>query len=629
MNLDEFFRQDAGPRIARIDDVPALAVMDSAARRERWARSSLAPTLEKVSRLIADLDLSAITSSDDLVVLSFLNGVTEEARCQAIAQLRRGNAILHPAPLLIAAKEIIEYADATSEIDDPEIVSDDELLAMLLTIADEANEAAMPSLGANFDSALADLTVSRVAQASLLFPEPLEFLSTSTASTWQRAWSTRTASKTIADLAESPASQWKRITGVALDDFLSLGWLFYNLWRHEGFARIDTAFFEKSRVAPEAVAFLIEHCTLPLAEMRALLTRERGSGASLWTRYKLQQYPFVRLDDGALLPVRFQFVIQRIFGDHLYLESQAMLRQRDPKQADHYAAAMRDIFEERVGEVLDRICTYDTSGQTVLVGEKVMKMAWRTNKGKVPKICDFALFRDHGCVLVDANMRNLPQPFSEGSGTFETLQEEIRSRFTTTKFRQLLSTVELFVDRGWNKLATKVTSRTRFVPLVIVPDAGIPSDLATENLVFTNAAPSVHRFNENPNFYRVHVPAIVTWRDLLMLDGLAERGVDVVALLKRWRNIHPLGGELGREPLPVPLREYVDRRYPGKAVLSQAEHRRGFDFFEHLREHVSQRVIDATPPQQRAALAKYADRLRTHRPTWENRHEFAQPDEDS
>ncbi|MBF6101714.1 hypothetical protein IU510_27215 [Nocardia cyriacigeorgica] len=622
MNLDEFFRQDIGPRIARSSDIPAVAVMVPAARRDRWARSSLAPTLAKVSRLLADLDLSAITHGDDAVVLSFLAGVTEEVRRQAITQLERGNAILHPISLLVAIKEIIEYADETAGTDDESVPSDDELLAMLLTIADEVNEAAMPPHGVTFDGAMLELAVNRVAQASLLFPDPLEFLSTSTANTWQRSWSSRTAPKTLVDLADCPAAEWKRITGIALEDFLSLGWLFYNLWRNEGFKQIEEHFFEEFKVAPEAVDFFIEHCTLSVAEMRALLSRERGSDASLWARYKLQQHPFVRLDDGSLLPVRFQFAIQRFFGDHLYLESHNMLRERDPKQADHYAAAMRDIFEERVGEVLDRVCSYDTSGATVLVEEKAMKQAWRTNKGKLPKICDFVVFRDHGCILIDANMRNLPQPFAEGSGTFEALQEEIRTRYTETKFGQLLSTVELFLTRGWNKAMAKVTHRTRFVPLVVVPDAGLPGELTVENLVFTHAFSSVRKFNDNPNVYRVSVPAIVTWRDLLMLDGLAEHGIDIFVLLKRWRNIGPSGTSMGREPLPVPLREYVDEKYPGTAVLSQAEHRRGFEFFEYLREHISQRAVSATPPHQRAALSAYISQQLSQRPTWESRRDY-------
>lgn len=349
---------------------------------------------------------------------------------------------------------------------------------------------------------------------------------------------------------------------------------------------------------------------------------ERRESASLWTRYKLQQTPFVRLDDGSLIPIRFQFVLQRIFGDHLYLETEHMLRLRDKKKADHYAEAMRNIFEERVGEILHRICGYDLSGETVLVEESEMKRSWRTSKSSLPKICDYAMFRDHGCILVDANMRLLPQPFAEGEATIELLEKEIEQRFTTTKFQQLLSTVELFSSRGWNRLRTAVTSRTRFVPIVVVPDAGIPSDLAMENAVYTRAFGLVRKYNDNPNFDKVHVPAILTWRDLLRLDGLAERGVDVFVELKRWRNIHPLGLN-GREQLPVPLTEFVDRRHPGSA-MSQAEQRRGWDLFEHLRSHVEQRAVDAAPPPMRDFLAAQFAEQRRKLPTFDNRHEFVE-----
>ncbi|MGA4791293.1 hypothetical protein [Nocardia sp. AB354] len=617
MNLDELLRNDdGGPRIVRIDDVPALDYLDAAARRVLWGRRGVLPVLEKFSRLLADLDLSSMDNSDDDVALAFLSAVSEPARSEAAAQLARGNAVLHPLPLLLAIKEVIEHADSDEESE----LSCDELLAVLLSIASEAHEAAMPARGGGFDQTLGEITVNRIAQALLLFPEPLEMLLTTTQGTWYRSWSDRTSKKTRRDLAAGPAEQWAEITGVALDDFLSLGWLFYNLWRHEGFSRINASFFSDHSVAPEAVKFLIEHCSLTVSDLRSLLRQERAEGAALWTRYKLQQFPFVRLDDGTLVPIRFQFVIQRIFGDHLYLESEAILRQRDSKKADHYAESMRDIFEERVGEVLQRICAYDASGNTVLIQEDQMRRAWRTSKSSIPKICDFALFRDHGCVLVDANMRNLPQPFAEGSGTFDSLQQEIEQRFTATKFKQLLSTVDLFMTRSWNRLHTAVTGRTRFVPLVVVPDAGMPSELATENAIFVKGVKLVQKYNDNLNFYRVHAPAILCWRDLLILDGLAEKGVDIFALLKRWRNIDPRGRS-GRQPIPIPLGEYVDQCYPGSSMGRQ-ERKRGWDLFEGLRDHTAQRAIDSAPPSVRDSLARSIAGQRRQLPTWENRGEF-------
>jgi hypothetical protein len=607
---------DGSPHIARSDDVPALTYLDAEARRELWQRVGLVPTLEWLSRIFADLDLSRMNNSDDDIVLAFLSDVSEPARSQTANVLAQGHAVLHPMPLFLAIKEVIVSADE----DGGSAPTSDELLAAFLSLSAEAHEAAMPTAGAGFDQTLAEMTLNRVTQATLLFPEPLEFVSASTEGIWLRGWSDRTAAKTKRDLAAGPAAQWAEITGVKLDDFLSLGWLFYNLWKHEGFTRIDRDFFVRNTVAPNAVEFLTEHCTIPIAELRDQLMMERSDSASLWTRYKLQQTPFVRLDDGTLLPIRFQFVVQRIFGDHLYLETEYMLRLKDKKKADHYAEAMRNIFEERVGEVLDRICGYDESGETVLVEEEEMKRSWRANRSKLPKICDFALFRGHGCILVDANMRLLPQPFAEGEATIQLLEQEIEQRFTTTKFQQLLSTVELFTNRGWNKLRTAVTGRTRFVPIVVVPDAGIPSELTMENAVYTRAFDLVRKYNDNPNYFRVHVPAILTWRDLLRLDGLAERGVDIFVELKRWRNIDPLGRN-GREPLPLPLSEFLDRRHPG-SPMSQAEQRRGWDLFDHLRSHVEQRAIDATPPPMREFFTRQLAEQRSQLPTFDTRHEF-------
>ncbi len=621
VNIDQMARMDDGaPRVVRIDDVPAVAYLDIEARRELWGRVGLLPTLEWLSRIFADLDLSRMTNNDDHVVLSFLSEVTEPARTQTADLLARGNAVLHPMPLFLAIKEVIEWADMHADA----VPTSDELLTVFLSLSAEAHEAAMPSEGASFDQVLAEMTLTRLTQTALLFPDPLELLSASTEGIWYRDWSDRTSAKTKRDLADGPAAQWAEITGVDLDDFLSLGWLFYNLWKHEGFTRIEPTFFGRYTVAPAAVRFLMDHCTVSIADLREQLAQERSKNSSLWTRYKLQQTPFVRLDDGALLPIRFQYVIQRIFGDHLYLETEHMLRATDTKKADHYAEAMRNIFEERVGEVLQRICAYDESGETVLVEEDEMKRVWRTNKAKLPKICDYALFRGHGCVLIDANMRSLPQPFAEGDATIESLELEIEQRFTTTKFRQLLSTVELFMNRGWNRFRTAVTGRTRFVPIVVVPDAGIPGDIAVENTVYTKAFDLVRKYNDNPNFYKVHVPAILTWRDLLRLDGLAERGIDIFVLLKRWRNIDPLG-RYGREPLPVPLSEFLDRRNPG-SPMSQREHRRGFDLFERLRSHVEQRAIAAAPPPLREALAAEFAQQRRDLPNFDNRHEFIERD---
>ena len=477
MNIDQLLRMDDGsPHVVRADEVPALPYLDESARERLWKRVGVVPTFEWLSRIFADLDLSRMTNSDDEVVVGFLYDVTEPARSQASEKLKQGHAVLHPMPLFLAIKEVIVYGDLEGEAEP----TSDELLSVFLSLSAEAHEAAMPTDPRQLGQSIGEMTLNRLTQASLLHPDPLELISGMTHATWHREWSDRTSAKSLSDLASGPSEQWAEIMGVDLDDFLALGWLFYNLWKHEGLSRFDPEVFEHNQLPPNPLKFLVDHCTISLPELRAALRQERDDNASLWTRYQMQQHPFVRLDDGTLIPIRFQFVIQRIFGDHLYLESASSLRAVNRKKAKHYEDAMRDIFEERVGDVIDRICRYDNSGKTALVQEQAMKDAWRVNKSEVPQICDFAVFRGYGCLLIDANMRNLPQTFAEGSATVETLQQEIRDRFTTTKFQQLLSTVDQFMDRGWGDTEVLVTRRTRYVPLVIVPDGGMPSELTIE-----------------------------------------------------------------------------------------------------------------------------------------------------
>ncbi|MGW5268387.1 hypothetical protein ACWEQ4_07060 [Rhodococcus sp. NPDC003994] len=612
--------EDGSPRIVRSDDVSALPRMGTAERTRLWQQVGLVPTLERLSRMFADLDLSQVTGTDDDVTRAFLADVSEPARTQAATMLAHGHVILHPIPLFLAIKEVIIDANADGDTEP----SSDDLLAALLSLSTEAHQASIPAPDISFDDSLEQMTMNRVTQAAFLFPQPLEFLSGAAERVWYGDWSARTAAKSRRSLAVSPAKQWTEITGLELDDFLSLGWIFYNLWRHEGFSYISRELLAQYHVPPNALDFLFEHCTVRVEELRSHLTSERDVGASLWTRYRLQQTPLVLLDDGKLLPIRFQFVLQRIFGDHLFLESQHILRMKDAKRADHYADAMRDLFEERVGEVLRRICDFDSSDKTVLVEEDEMKRNWRTSKSKLPKICDFAMFRGHTCILVDANMRLLPQALAEGEASMESLHQEIEGRFKETKYRQLLSTVDLFMNKGWNRIRATMTGRTQFIPIVVVPDAGIPSDIATENAIFITGLSLVQKYNVNPNYYTVHAPAILTWRDLLKLEGLAERGVDIFLELKRWRNIHPLGLD-GREPLPVTLGEFLDRRHR-VVPMSQAEHHRGWDFFERLRAHVAGQAVAAVPEQLRSRFAAQLAQQQDLLPTFENRHEFVEQD---
>ena len=62
-------------------------------------------------------------------------------------------------------------------------------------------------------------------------------------------------------------------------------------------------------------------------------------------RYTLQEFPFLRLDDGSVLMLRLQYATQRMFGDLLYLKVHDALKVSDPKRADRFKNAMNAIFD--------------------------------------------------------------------------------------------------------------------------------------------------------------------------------------------------------------------------------------------------------------------------------------------
>ena len=56
--------------------------------------------------------------------------------------------------------------------------------------------------------------------------------------------------------------------------------------------------------------------------------------------------------------------------------------------------------------------------------------------------------------------------------------------FAATKFQQLTSTAQQFRTRGWTATnGTPITPATKFLPFVVAPVAGIPSNEFTEMLI--------------------------------------------------------------------------------------------------------------------------------------------------
>ena len=257
--------------------------------------------------------------------------------------------------------------------------------------------------------------------------------------------------------------------------------------------------------------------------------------ATPWARYTLQEFPCLRLPDGSLLILRLQYIVQRVFGDLLYLKVHDALKVSDPKRADRFKNAMNAIHEHRVGAVLERIAKHESRfGGAVVITEDEMKSAWSNSRGEHPKICDYAYAQDGEAILIDANNRNLPKKFADRSAAGGECTT--RSR-TCSRPRSSVNSHPLrqqFRTRGWTTKdgTALVATTTKFLPFVVAPNAGVPSNEFTEMLILEQAVPLIAGFNS-----KVMPPTILTWRDLQILEGIAEQGKGgrIIELLIMWR----------------------------------------------------------------------------------------------
>jgi hypothetical protein len=166
--------------------------------------------------------------------------------------------------------------------------------------------------------------------------------------------------------------------------------------------------------------------------------------------------------------------------------------------------------------------------------------------------------------------------------------------FAATKFEQLISTARQFISRGWTQGGATIAAQTKFLPFVIAPNAGMPSNMFTEFLILEQALPLIAEFDS-----RVLPPTIITWRDLQILEGIAEqaKGGRIIELLIMWR-LSNYSKATQMSGLPLSLSDFVDHHFTLGLPMSSHERTVGAALFETIREHAVRRYLESEPSRQ-------------------------------
>jgi hypothetical protein len=123
----------------------------------------------------------------------------------------------------------------------------------------------------------------------------------------------------------------------------------------------------------------------------------------------------------------------------------------------------------------------------------------------------------------------------------------------------------------------------------VAPNAGIPSNEFTEMLLLEQSVPLIGEFNS-----KVLPPTIITWRDLQVLEGIAEQGKGgrIIELLIMWR-ISNYQKQTRMTGLPMSLSDFIDHHFTLGRPMPAHDRTVGAAFFEEIRQHAIRRFSES------------------------------------
>ncbi|OHT78136.1 hypothetical protein BKG69_15940 [Mycobacteroides chelonae] len=517
-------------------------------RRELFAGVSLHEALETVARVQGKWDVAYTTTQRvNEIECEWLSVGGEGGVCEQVLNriVIYGDMLISPRATAQLMREIMEHAS----VDDAAPAIDRNTLThMLLSITAEQNssdefagdmptademaafERKLPKMGAaDLQEYAKPLIQDEIASSLFNDPLKLEIVLSNTYDLWFTEWAPR--SKTTG-LGSTPAQAFQIATGIELLDLLRLGRRIIKRSSKTGQVRFtrDELIADGANVA--AIDYLFAHMAPSLEDYRTKLQADRDAGAIGHQRYTLTRFPFLAIDDNTFVMIRHQWALDRLCGGQLYFEAGFSLGTSSLRH--RFKIAMSDAFEKLVGGILHRIHLKNPHLR-VIVDENEMQTAWTRKKGETPSVCDWMLFGQDHCIVIDATNHSVTEDAAQGLATWEAYSEEIEKIFTDGKFEQLLCTIDLVREHhGWGE--EKVDNKTMFTPLVIVPDAGVTNGLLSQfDIVRRGCAAFKHLSPQ------VYAPGIVPLSDVQLLEGMADAGrkfgtnPDMMDLIAKWR----------------------------------------------------------------------------------------------
>jgi hypothetical protein len=374
---------------------------------------------------------------------------------------------------------------------------------------------------------------------------------------WLHGWGETVKPRLRAKAGGSPAELFAAATGCELEDFHGVA---LHLWvqaQQRRYLRYPAEFFRRLGIPTAAVDRFLAATSVTLDELRADAAG-RDPIAEPWDFNHLRRRPLVRLPDGSVQVTRLGFVLARAFGqapefdvrEHLHrLDGASTAAMTSGGREQAFRSALDLQFEHAVGAVLHRV--FPARGRLRrLYTEREMGKAWRS-RGQTPSVCDWAVDCGRTWLLFDATNRRLIQGVASGLAGPATLDDEVKKVLADKKANQIASTIRLLSEQMTQLTDNNVLPGIRFLPLIVIPEDGLPWNSAVHQRV-----QEILRDSGRLRETRVEPLGVITLDDLGLIELATEQGHDVARLLSRWRReapemplqnfLHSVGRVLGR-----------------------------------------------------------------------------------
>ncbi|MDT0196785.1 hypothetical protein Q9R30_15630 [Arthrobacter sp. AB6] len=491
-----------------------------------WEQLSSGQALSLIAQILTDIEVRATLS----------DGTNAELDRKWAAKVRNprlrtyleigstfGVTLFAPQMLLLAAKEALLYCPegpAKESVDGLDM-----LVICLLGIADDNDQGPKDAGGATWGGMDVSLASELIANyhfnRTLWVGRQLVWFER----TWFRNWPKRT--KTAETVGGEPQELFHEATGVELVDFAAVAFNIYAQASVHGHVRFPDKFFTTLGLPLEAIEHFLAVTSYPVAEIRKLIRNDAAApGSSRFQFDAFRRYPLIRLESGELLMLSPNFVMQRALSETTFWDVRQYLRNVDRKREEAFHQCTRDILEYEAGAALRRIFF---KRKLQVFDEERLRKRLAEGRKDLPRICDYAVRSGHTWLLIEVTERAMPRPVVFANASSLALDDELDKVLTARKAQQLSSTISLLEEEARLHGEGHYTC----VPLVLTGETGLPWTIPVQR----RAQERLLSLGHSEEFSAA--VAMITLKDLIMLENAADLGHDILEILVSWRRDSP------------------------------------------------------------------------------------------